>query len=97
MGVTIINHYIDTIVIILLIAYAILALLGKILFGKFSIAENIHDYNMKISMSEKYHKMFETRDNLLYHISKAKSTATNYDTRELSILVNELQNLDKVI
>ena len=51
-------------------------------------------YNDRRRITEKYHKMFEARDNLMYHISWARS---NGRKDEMKQMMQDLIRLDKEI
>ena len=65
----------------------------KQIFGSYSIIQIINDYKKKEEISEIYHKKFELRDTLLYHIAWARSRG---DHDEANTMIQQLAQLDKV-
>ena len=65
----------------------------KQIFGSYSIIQIMNDYKKKKEISEIYHKKFELRDTLLYHIAWARSRG---DHDEANTMIQQLAQLDKV-
>lgn len=68
--------------------------LSKFLFGTFSIRQAKDTFDQKLRLRKRYFQLFEMRENLLHHISKAKSKD------EISLMTNlrlELDSVDKVL
>jgi hypothetical protein len=65
----------------------------KLFFGTAHIPTILQDYNYRKSLSERYGKMFETREGYLYHISWAKSRGEN---AEAESMMKDLAEFDKV-
>ena len=82
-----------TIVLALIVLLLILLSSLKIVFGTYSLSSAINQYKTKKRLSETYHKLFQTRDNLLYHISYAKSHDEHAEAKRM---IQELIQLDKV-
>ena len=66
----------------------------KTLFGSYSLPHVVSLYKTNKKISEKYHSLFATRDNLLFHISWAKSRG---DFEEAKTMTKDLISLDKVV
>ena len=66
----------------------------KLLFGTYSPSNLLRNYKQSNQLSETYHKMFESRDLLLYHIGWAKS---NGEHEQANRMIQDLKALDKEI
>ena len=65
----------------------------KTMFGSYSLPFVISLYKKNKKINEKYHNMFSTRENLLFHISWAKSRG---EYEEAKNMTKDLISLDKV-
>lgn len=65
----------------------------KTLFDSYSLPYVISSYKKNKKVNEKYHSLFSTRENLLFHISWSKSRG---DFEEAKSMTKDLIKLDKV-
>lgn len=65
----------------------------KVFFGSFSFAYVLETYKKRNNAYRRYQELFSVRENLLFHISWAKSRG---DIDEARALVTDLNSVDKV-
>ncbi len=65
----------------------------KLFFGTISVPEIYKTFQYRKNLSEKYDKMFTTREGFLYHISWAKSRG---EFKEAELMMKDLIEFDKV-
>lgn len=75
----------------LFLSFVLLSL--KFTFGTFSVFSAITTIRKRKMLEDKYRNLFSTRENLLYHISWAKSRGDFEDAKRMLI---QLEALDKV-
>eukprot|EP01038_Epipyxis_sp_PR26KG_P005681 gene5681-7843_t len=66
----------------------------KFCFGSISVAKIWENQTYKSKVKDRYNELFSTRDNLLYHISWAKSRGDHEDARKMT---SDLTKLDEQI
>jgi hypothetical protein len=76
---------------IMLISY--LAVM-KYFFGSYHLGEVVKSYKKRVAMTKRYHELFTSRDNIMFHISWADSRG---DHKEAEELTKDLVRLDKRI
>lgn len=79
-----------SILILLSVLFVFFAL--KQLTGSYSIFQVMKDYKDKKRQDERYTSLFNTRDNLLYHIGASRSRGESVEQ-----MVNELRSVDAAI
>ena len=65
----------------------------KYFFGSYSLPTILEDLKAKEKVHERYRNLFSTRENLMFHISWAKSRGDLNDARTM---LSQLDVLDKV-
>lgn len=78
---------------ILFTIFAVVMAILKFCFGTFSINKAKRDWQSNNIVKDRYHKLFSTRDNLMFHISWAKSRGELDEARRM---MKELDQVDKV-
>ena len=81
------------VLIIIIFTVLIILFVFKTLFGSYSIPHIISSHKKNRKINENYHSKFATRENLLFHISWAKSRG---DMAEAKLMIRDLIELDKV-
>jgi len=66
----------------------------KYVFGSYSLPAVLEDLKEKEKIHERYRNLFSTRENLMFHISWAKSRGDIADARSM---LSQLESLDKEI
>ena len=85
------NNAFAIVSIVLLIGFYLSAM--KMCFGTYFIRTAFGNYKQNKGIQKRYYEMFGTRDNLMYHISWAKSRR---DMEEARNLLKQLDHVDKV-
>jgi hypothetical protein len=65
----------------------------KMCFGTYFIRTALRNYSTNKGVQKRYYEMFATRDNLMYHVSWAK---TRGEMDEARSLMKQLEKIDKV-
>lgn len=67
----------------------------KQLFGSYSIFEVIDEYKRKKALDDQYNRLFQTRENLCFHVGWARSRGES--SAEIKRMVEELKAVDRAI
>ena len=86
----------NNIVVIAILVFAALWFISlKQLFGSYSIFTIFEQYKERKKTNDRYNRLFETRENLCYHIGWARSRGES--AVEIRQMVTELSNIEKSI
>lgn len=66
----------------------------KVVFNTYSIATAYSNYQTNSKIRKRYYDLFSTRDNLLYHISWAKSRNDHDEAKNMLV---QLKHVDEVM
>ena len=67
----------------------------KQLFGSYDIFHILRDYKARSRLQQRYASLFETRENICYHL--AASRCRGESAESLSHMISELKSIDKAI
>jgi hypothetical protein len=81
--------YGGSVVVLILLYFASM----KVLFGAYTIRGAVHNFKEGNKIRERYDELFSARENLMYHISWAKSRGDMDDVRTM---MRDIAGVDKV-